>query len=359
MIASDGDFDGAFDEVLAFDFREIQIVCSVSGENEILPHGQQFALLSEEFKGLAQVGHPVNLNPVDHRGLARIEPWNDHRFLALPARFHRDRQRSLDRTNFSVERELTCHQAPPQPRELGPLGDRDHAYRDRKIEARPFLPQVGRREIDGRARPGPAKAAVGDCCRHPILALPHGGVGQADEHNHGVARARIDFYLHLNRLDSLDCRRKDAREHAGMLPSSRPVCPIRVSRDFPNPPRNVMLPDTLSLPALPNESNHHKRNQSDLTIQRMEPFISRRARVHAPHATVAPSQSSPEPVALNRPLAFAMASASAVFLAFLSVLGQLATRELSVVQRYSFGSSHPVWSSLRCCAARHGKHWRE
>jgi hypothetical protein len=60
----------------------------------------------------------------------------------------------------------------------------------------------------------------------------------------------------------------------------------------------------------------------------MEPFNSRRVRVHAPHTT---SQSSPEPVALNRPLAFAMASTSAVFLAFLRVLGQLATRELSVL----------------------------
>ena len=101
--------------------------------------------------------------------------------------------------------------------------------------------------------------------------------------------------------------------------------------------------------------DHFKRNQSDLTIQRMEPFNSRRARVHAPHATVASSQSSPEPVALNRPLAFAMASASAVFLAFLSVLGQLATRELSVVPTLFFRF---LASGLVILAVLRGEAWQ-
>jgi hypothetical protein len=47
------------DEVLAFDFRKIQIVRSVSSESEILRHRQQLALLLKELEGLAQVRRTV------------------------------------------------------------------------------------------------------------------------------------------------------------------------------------------------------------------------------------------------------------------------------------------------------------
>ena len=60
MIAGDGDFDGAFDEVLAFDFGEIQIVCPVASKYEILLHRLQFALLGEKLESLAQVRHTLD-----------------------------------------------------------------------------------------------------------------------------------------------------------------------------------------------------------------------------------------------------------------------------------------------------------
>ena len=152
----------------------------------------------------------------------------DHRFLALPARLNGNGQRSFDRANLSVKRELSSHQTPPQSRHLGALRNRDHSHRNRKIEAWSFFPQVRRRQVDCCPRPRPTKATVGNCRRHAIFTLPHRGVGQTDQHDHRVARPGINFNLDLDRLDSLDGRGKNARQRSRMLPRSRSLCRTRV-----------------------------------------------------------------------------------------------------------------------------------
>ena len=81
MIASNRDFNGAVNEVLACDFGEIQIVRPVGSKNEILRYRLQLALLREELKGLAQVRHrqesralPANAR---HRSIRGLCPKRD------------------------------------------------------------------------------------------------------------------------------------------------------------------------------------------------------------------------------------------------------------------------------------------
>ena len=64
---------------------------------------------------------------------------------------------------------------------------------------------------------------------------------------------------------------------------------------------------------------------------------------------------APAPAALNRPLAFAMASASALFLAFVGALGQFATRELSLLPALFFRF---LASGLVILAVLRGEAWK-
>ncbi len=70
---------------------------------------------------------------------------------------------------------------------------RQQSQRDRQIVMRAFLGQVGRREIDrdmlGRQR----QAQRGDGAAHPLAALRHGLVGQADHDEFWEARRQLDL----------------------------------------------------------------------------------------------------------------------------------------------------------------------
>jgi hypothetical protein len=108
------------------------------------------------------------------------------------------------------------HHATLEPRHVGVLGDGDHSHRDRKVEARALLFQIGGREIDRRARAGPAVAAVRNGGRHAIAALAHRGVGQADDDDLRVSVAGVDLDNDLARFHATNRGRENPREHAAI-----------------------------------------------------------------------------------------------------------------------------------------------
>ena len=94
------------------------------------------------------------------------------------ARFPRRRASSatgkhaFDRAHRAVEREFANETKIVEEVVLDFLRGGDHAERDRQIEARSFLFDIGRREIDRRAPARPIIAAVADRGRDAIADFP-------------------------------------------------------------------------------------------------------------------------------------------------------------------------------------------
>ena len=82
----------------------------------------------------------------------------------------------------------------------------DHAHgaqqrqRDRQVEMRAFLWQVGGREIDGDALGRQRQADRGNGVAHALAAFGHRLVGKADEDEIGQARHQLALHLHGARL---------------------------------------------------------------------------------------------------------------------------------------------------------------
>ena len=125
----------------------------------------------------------------------------------------RRRKRADDRDQRPVERELAerdlrRHLVAGQDVHRGE--DRE---RDRQVEVRALLRQVGRREVDGDPLRGKREAHRGHRGAHPLLGLGDRLVGQADEVEGGQAGGDRALHLDEPRLDALECHRVGARDH--------------------------------------------------------------------------------------------------------------------------------------------------
>ena len=168
----------------------------------------------------------IDLDSLDDGGFAHVCLRHNDRLLSLTPRLDRNGQDSLDRTNFSIERKLSRHQTTSQPRHVGAFRYRDHSDGNRQVKARSLLLQIRRSKVDGRARPWPTEAAIGDGSGHSVLALAHSGVGQTHQNNRRITGTGVDLDFDLDRLDALNGCRKDTRQHIARK-LLKPIMPCR------------------------------------------------------------------------------------------------------------------------------------
>lgn len=204
MTAGDRHLDRALDVPLAFDVREIDLVTLMRGEElaPIAAHRGQLLFSPNELKSLAQILHAVDVDAGDHGGFARVRRWHDHRAFAAAPRFERDRKHTFDRAHPAVERELADEAEIGEQILLDFLCRGDHAERDRQVEARSFLFDVGRREVDRRAPARPIVAAITDRGRDAILALFHRSVGQTNDDDLRISARGVDLDFDLVGIDA-------------------------------------------------------------------------------------------------------------------------------------------------------------
>ena len=94
------------------------------------------------------------------------------------------------------------------------FSDRDHPKRNRQIETRSFLFDVGWREIDGGSSVRPKITAICDSGRHPIAAFFDGGIRQANHDDFGLAPPPVYFDFHLVGVDAVNRGRIDFCQHS-------------------------------------------------------------------------------------------------------------------------------------------------
>jgi hypothetical protein len=215
VAARDRHFDRALNVALAFNVGEIDLVVLVAGEElaQVAPDRLELFFSPDELESLAQIPHSVDVDPRDHGGFLRVCLRHHDRALSAPPRFERYRQNALDRPDRAVERQLADKAQLGEQIFLDLLRGRDHAERDREIEARAFLLNVGRSEIDRCAPARPIVTAVADRGRDAILAFLHRRVGQAHDHDFGVAAGGVDLDLDFVSVHAVNGRGINPGEH--------------------------------------------------------------------------------------------------------------------------------------------------
>lgn len=127
---------------------------------------------------------------------------------------NRGRQDAGNRRDRTVERKFAEHGVAGERIGRDRADRRHHGERDRQIVVAPFLGQVGRSKVDRDPLGGQREPGCDQRRPHPLTALGHGLVRQADE-DEGDAAGR---HLHLNidsaGLDALERHRRDPRHHS-------------------------------------------------------------------------------------------------------------------------------------------------
>lgn len=205
------DLQSPFGVGLAFHFIEVDRVMLLRPEKGLAVElfGFDVALPGEETVGVAQALDPVDVDPLDDAGFDRIFLGHENRPQPLLFRLKGEREDAFDRTDPSIEGELTRHgtllERPVGERAILLLGERDHADGDGQVETRPFLAKIGRREIDRDELAGPAQPAIFHRGDDPVDALAHRGIGQTDEFEIDLAHIRgIHFDLDRHGVDAMN-----------------------------------------------------------------------------------------------------------------------------------------------------------
>ena len=163
---------------------------------------------------LGQTAHAVQVQALHGRGLALVVFRQQQAAIAVAARRRRDRQDAARRLNRAVERQRADQQEIVDVPSHEQARRREHAERNRQIEARALFAHVGRRQVDGDAMGRKLEPRVADRAANPIAALTDAGVGQSHHGEAGQAERHVDLDLDRERLDPVDRRGPHAGEHA-------------------------------------------------------------------------------------------------------------------------------------------------
>ncbi len=221
--AGGGDRDRPLGHLLAADVGEIDVVGGVLVEPLVEPRrrGLDVDLAGEEGDGLREAADGDDFDLFDDGGFGGAGGGHDEAAkAALLGGGDGHRERALGRPREAVEGQLADDGVLLEPvgGEL-PAGG-EHAERDRQIERRGLLGQLGRGEVDDDAVVRAHEAGVDERPLDAMRALLDGRFGQADEHGLGQ-RAGRDIDLDLDR-QGVDAEEREGVELGEHGPSALP-----------------------------------------------------------------------------------------------------------------------------------------
>ena len=156
---------------------------------------------------------PPDEDRLDDRRLVDALPRHDHALQAGPQHALRHRQRPVAGPDLAVEPELAEHREALQRLRRHLVARGQDAARDRQVEPRALLAQVGRGEVHGDAVLREREARVEDRAADALARLAHRAVPEADDRERREPLANVDLDGHAARFDAVDGERGDVGEH--------------------------------------------------------------------------------------------------------------------------------------------------
>ena len=250
MTSGGGDFERTLGGLLTLDVLQVghRLVAGIGGRLRP-PQGLQSLEVVDELKQVLrrEDGH-IGCGPGGF-GAARGRADQP---LAESVGADGGRKHAGDRGDRPVEGQFPEH-AEAFDRIAGNRAGRRHQpERDRKVVVAAFFGEIRRSEIDGNAFRREREPDRVERAAHPLAALGHGLVGQADDGEGRQPRSDLDLHVDGPRFDALESDRGNTREHGsktpvpGCLHSSRGRgCPQEqlgnIHRPKPNAAQGVAL----------------------------------------------------------------------------------------------------------------------
>ena len=200
---------------LSFHLGEVDVALGPLGEQrgqvdlrlgQVRPAVQKVRQLGE--RASAEHAHARH-----HTGFGQILARQDERLEPRGARRKRDGQRPSNRPNRTFEPQLAEHRDPAQAGGRDLLRGGEDADRDRQVECRAVLANVGRGKIHRNPLERERVARVGQRGVHALPALLHRAEREADRDERGEAVGDVGLDIHEIRVDPQDGRRTDPGEH--------------------------------------------------------------------------------------------------------------------------------------------------
>jgi len=174
---------------------------------------RQLRGFGEELVGFPEIPHPVDIDPLDDRGLADIgHGKNDGLLPACPC-LEGEGECTVGGRDVAGEGEFSCHGAAGESCEILFLVLGDHTECYGQVETRPLFFDVRRGKVHRGPFPRPPVAAVGEGGDHAVLALLDRRVGQTYDDDGGFSGAGIDFDFDFRGINADHGGRKDSGDH--------------------------------------------------------------------------------------------------------------------------------------------------
>ena len=215
MGAGRGDLQAALDVLLALHIGEIiapvkrLLHVSVSGLR------QDRDLAGEVIDQVSQGVNREDLNAAYHRRLRRIDRRHERTAETLGGAGRDHGDDPGDMPHHAIERQLPDDQRVVQQWRGRRLLTRDEdPERDGQVVGGTGLLQVCRGKVHGDPTQGKLATRVANGSAHAVLALPHGGIRQANDHHARNALADIHLDLDQHAVQPHDGAREYLRQHA-------------------------------------------------------------------------------------------------------------------------------------------------
>lgn len=217
-----GDFEGAFDVVLALDLVEVGSVFAVVALDEDgAGFGSAGVLASDEFPGFAEGLEAVNFQVANDGGFAGIFFGEQEATTSGGLGSEGDGEGSSDRAEGAIEGEFADDHEVVGLREGFLFLAGDHGEGDGEIEGGALFFEVGGGEIDGVDAVGVFVSGGENSGGNAVAGFADGGVREADDIDApgviAISLAGGDFNLDLDRFDTTEGGAVDFGNH-GLIP---------------------------------------------------------------------------------------------------------------------------------------------
>lgn len=176
------DLQRALHGFLAFDVGEIEFVGIFPSEQRVEVDFGWLDRMSafDERNGFPKILNRINRQASDHAGFGRVLDRDEQPGFAGGAGLHGDLQNAFDGANGAVQGEFADKHIFVEIVANHLICRGDDADRDRQIETRAFLANVGGREINCAAAQRRFEPGICQSGAHPVARFLHGRVGQAN-----------------------------------------------------------------------------------------------------------------------------------------------------------------------------------